>query len=180
MRYIVFILLLFLPFMAEAGFYDFSTTINQSFDLSSPPESIQVWDHTYTSDSPHLPGTSFGPVANFALSCLSSSNAQYGACSTYPTKGGPGEYVKLAFTEKRSHMVKELTVMGYYENYYNFKKNFANVITPLINATRQHIYTYIPDSELKKLPIGGIWKAHLELPVWAMHTYKPHSTGNYW
>ncbi|ECW2408155.1 hypothetical protein F3V92_22585 [Salmonella enterica] len=176
----ILILLLILPCVAKAGYYDYSTTINQHFDLNSPPDSVDVWNVTYPVDAPKLPRTAFGPFGNFALSCLSASDAQYGACSTYPARDfkGPGEYVRLAFSEQRTHLVKELTIMGYYANTYGFSKPFADILTPAI-LVPQKIHAYIPASELKKLPIGGVWKAHAKLPVWAMHTYKTHIIA-YW
>ncbi|MGN4077975.1 CfaE/CblD family pilus tip adhesin, partial [Burkholderia gladioli] len=98
--------------------------------------------------------------------CHSDSDDTFGACETTPQWGGAGSsFVKLRFTETRSGETRTLEVSGtrLLEGSSNARPLHGSSSFGETSVGSVSIDVRIPPSELKKLPVGGVWKAHLKL-----------------
>ncbi|MDN7923150.1 CfaE/CblD family pilus tip adhesin [Burkholderia gladioli] len=141
--------------------HDWHDKVERFLDLGSPPE-VVIWDTRLAArDSPALPNR----WSRNVWVCHSDSDDTFGACATTPTWGGNGpSIVKLRFTETRSGEARTLEVLG------SRWLSESTINRPLhgsssfgaTSVAAVYIDVRIPPSELKKLPVGGVWKAHLK------------------
>ncbi|HKN02595.1 MAG TPA: CfaE/CblD family pilus tip adhesin [Buttiauxella sp.] len=151
-------------------------TVSASFDKSEAPGELNIWTKEsggYDSNNDPLWGRN-------VWTCLSSTDPATGKCSTEVTGVQNGNTtIALLFTEKRSGLTQIINLKGYH-----------NIVTTtgadcwgkgqewgpyLINAGMQTncsdgssndestLTVSIPSTELSKLPVGGVWEAHLQL-----------------
>ena len=125
----------------------------QSYDLSNPPDKVWIWQ--WSGD------IAFHPRGDWqgAWVCLSDTDASSGACPTSLIWAQFGTTdIRLRFTEQRSSRTVILNVNG------NASARCSDMLLNSVGC--QHsgaLRVSIPAQELKKLPFGGIWTAHLEL-----------------
>ncbi|UAL58105.1 CfaE/CblD family pilus tip adhesin [Edwardsiella tarda] len=145
---------------------DYSSTINieKSYDLNSPLPEIYLWENKRI----NIPTPNGKPNGlDFFLSCLSDSNDNYGACPTLPTWNGEGSYVLLSFVEKKTNIKHAVVVKGTVNNSCSIIKFTGAPGGCPYNGLNYNVY--IPQDELKKFPIGGVWFAHLKLRTGQWH-----------
>ncbi|MGK0738240.1 CfaE/CblD family pilus tip adhesin [Yokenella regensburgei] len=150
-------------------------TLTRTFDRMSPPGAdIWLWNGVnqgFDSDGHNAYG-------NNTVACKSSSDSVTGACPTgrNTSTGTTPTPIKLRFTEKRSALTVDLTLQGYRVAYIKNDShcanhmtaqftlsNFANVTCAGVYRDTSDLYVYVPAAELAKLPVGGLWTAHLKL-----------------
>ncbi|WP_339505134.1 CfaE/CblD family pilus tip adhesin [Pseudomonas sp. RL_105y_Pfl2_101] len=160
-----------------------------SFDRAAPASDHYLWTrkmHGYSD-------TNFN-YRQMLFVCLSSSDPKNGACPTSNSGNAGISSISLRFTERRSRLSQVLVVRGYMERYFTNSGCFTTGW-----GTRQHHLTsnnhqvcgdqisprgsastiWIPQSELARLPSGGVWTAQLRLklktyasqPIGAANTY---------
>ncbi|EAX2188489.1 hypothetical protein AOS13_24225, partial [Salmonella enterica] len=138
---------------------------NSYYELSSPFK-IYLWkDKNFTGVTPN--GRLVPP--EFFLSCFSESDFDNGACPLYPSWGGAGSNVSLAFYEKNTNM-KHVAIIGGTRYAYGCLSTAG--ITDAVTGCPGGglIYNiYITSDELKKFPVGGVWSAHLRLKTGQWH-----------
>lgn len=140
-----------------------SATVEKTYDLSSPSK-IQIWNKSYSMPTPNGKQNAL----SFFLVCMSDSNTDYGACPVKPSWSGLGSFVSLSFVEERSHIKHDAIISGEMQTACGGTKRFTG--TP--GGCRGNGLTYnvyITQNELKKFPIGGIWRAHLKLQTGQWH-----------
>lgn len=146
---------------------DFSSSINvdQSYDLSSPPSQVWLWNNKQvTGNTPN--GKPVG--IDFFVTCLSDSNTLYGACRVRPEFGGGGRNVLLSFTEKRTGLKHTAVISGWFSTGCVPINPFASA-TGGCDTDGVSYNIYIQEDELKKFPVGGVWHATLKLRVGQWH-----------
>lgn len=152
--------------------------INLSYDKSAPPADSYIWNMAhggYNSEDTFL-------WSRNSWVCLSEGNTSTGSC---PIKAiDKGFFVNysegtllLTFTEQRSHQSVVLTLKNYNRGQY-MSGDCATLSTfwyPMyfsayntcnsVDAARPErmLSVYLPQTELAKLPTGGVWKAKLVL-----------------
>ncbi|MGZ0002856.1 CfaE/CblD family pilus tip adhesin [Burkholderia gladioli] len=115
--------------------------------------------------------------------CYSDTDDNYGACATKGRWGAVGlSSVKLRFTEARSKASHTLELTGSKVMSHNNEGKREAASRALHGASSTYerttdpvsvsIDVRLPASELKKLPAGGIWKAHLKLRQMQWGTYQ--------
>ncbi|MBB9725933.1 hypothetical protein FSI43_023025 [Escherichia coli] len=178
MKYVIFsvllnfLLLLACPASAEVELnpiYNVSTSV----DLSSP-QKIDIANY-YIHDWQIPPGLFFV--------CRSTIDATNGRCPFtnihnaithawwHPSNTVKADNVELLFTEQRTGRKQLLLIKGtlywhqeYYSDSRNVSSGFIGVNAGSFGYVNEMTTTiYIPADELRKLPFGGIWKAHLNL-----------------
>jgi len=148
--------------------------INLSYDKSAPPADSYIWKRApggHDTDSPPLWGRN-------SWVCFSSTVTTSGACPTNAVwaSGPVPSSLTLRFTEVRSQLPGDIQLSGYRETHYsasgcgewNFRRPFNSGIlsgacqdgTPPMGEA---LTLWLPQSELAKLPTGGVWKAKLIL-----------------
>ncbi|EFT2485856.1 hypothetical protein HVH02_004860, partial [Salmonella enterica] len=150
-----------------------SYNVSTSIDLSSP-QKVPVANY-YIHDWEIPPGLFFV--------CRSATDATNGRCPFtntrnarttawwHPSDTVTADNVELLFTEQRTGKTKILLLKGtlyWYQEYYEGTRDVSSGFIGVnggsfgyINIMRTTIN--IPTDELRKLPFGGIWKAHLNL-----------------
>ncbi|EDR2882815.1 hypothetical protein PZ84_004955, partial [Salmonella enterica subsp. enterica] len=152
--------------MAEdSAYFNYSTTVHERFDLNTPPQ-IVIWDHTYISGVTTPNG--FGVGTEVVLYCMSDTNTTVGKCPVTSRWTSLGKAVLLQFTEQRSHLTRDLWVTGEQRTSCGTNSPFAAVWGACDGGDIGY-HVYLQPNELKKLPIGGIWKAHLKMHVNEWH-----------
>lgn len=163
------------------------TQVTEYFDKQSAPSQINIWTNEsggHNSDQPSLWGLN-------TLVCKSSSAPKNGACATVSMGTGTGiGSIPLLFTEKRSKLTTVLNISNYHMPVYstldsdcydngqklpfpstqNYRCNYYSYETTKSDGSK--FTAYISQSELKKLPFGGIWEASLELYLKQWTPYK--------
>uniref|UniRef100_UPI0035C77A0C CfaE/CblD family pilus tip adhesin n=1 Tax=Serratia quinivorans TaxID=137545 RepID=UPI0035C77A0C len=159
--------------------------INLSYDKSAPLAGSYIWRRAsggYDTDNGGLWGRN-------TWLCQSQSNSLEGACSTeaqWVYDIGKTTAITLTFTEQRSNLSTQLRLTAYVERT-RTDGNCAmyTKVTPLYSAphgicldgspslyySEKVITAYLPQTELAKLPVGGIWKARLVLNVMQWSPY---------
>ncbi|VVD76397.1 CfaE/CblD family pilus tip adhesin [Pandoraea fibrosis] len=147
--------------------HDWDEKIERKFERDAPAE-VVLWNNKLAAEDATTEDNNW--KRNYWV-CHSDTDDQYGACATkgaWKTPAGPT--VKLRFTEVGSRATYSLELAAF--------KNTGAELQALHGAmsTREvawvKIDVRIPPSELKKLPSGGIWKAHLKLKQMQWETYK--------
>ena len=161
------------------------TTVTTSFDKSETPAEFKIWTNEsggYDSNNDTLWGRN-------VWTCLSNTDPATGKCSTEVTGVQNGKTtIALLFTEKRSGITQIINLTGYHSIVATTSAGCwpkDNVWGPyLINAGMQvncsdgnsndesTLTVSIPSTELSKLPVGGVWEAHLQLNLmqWSPRT----------
>ncbi|EGI16420.1 CFA/I fimbrial subunit E (Colonization factor antigen I subunit E) [Escherichia coli M605] len=167
-----FLLLLVGPASAEVDLNPFYN-VSASVDLGSP-QKIDIANY-YIHNWEIPPGLFFV--------CRSTTDATNGRCPFtnihnalttawwHPTNTVTADNVELLFTEQRTKIKQILRIKGtlyWYQEYYldsrNVSSGFIGVNGGSFGYANEMTTTmYIPADELRKLPFGGIWKAHLNL-----------------
>lgn len=160
-----------------------------SFDRAVPASDHYLWTQKM-----HGYSDSHFSYRQMLFVCLSSIDPKNGACPTSSWGNEGISSISLRFTERRSRLSQVLVVRGYMERYFTGSQCFGNGW-----GTRRHFLTsnnhqvcgdyveprgsastiWIPQSELAKLPSGGVWTAQLVLklktyasqPIGAASTY---------
>ncbi|CAI1979295.1 MULTISPECIES: CfaE/CblD family pilus tip adhesin [Serratia] len=148
--------------------------INLSYDKSAPLADSYIWRRAsggYDTDNSSLWGRN-------TWVCQSQSNSLEGACSTearWVYDSWKTTAITLTFTEQRSNLSTQLRLTAYTEATGASDLCVTYVpLTPLDAAAFRYcedgtsfsektITAYLPQTELAKLPVGGIWKARLVL-----------------
>ncbi|EOB5433445.1 CfaE/CblD family pilus tip adhesin [Yersinia enterocolitica] len=147
---------------AKADEWSRNYQVEATIDLTHPG-SVPVWkDMSFTGS---LPG--MGPVDIYlGLVCGSESDTSFGACPTKLTHWAEGgANVTLRFTNLKTKATVDLTVTG------NMGKNGCGSLTGFTGAvTACHSFSdtigfeaTLPETELRKLPYGGVWVAQMRL-----------------
>ncbi|AVF36313.1 CfaE/CblD family pilus tip adhesin [Rahnella sikkimica] len=149
------------------------TQITEYFDKQSIPTQVDIW----TDESAGHDSSNSAKWEHNTLVCKSSSDPKNGQCNTGPdTSGTSGvQSIPLIFTEKRSQLKVAINVSAYH--------NLTWSTFPCSNSRQLYIYTsissycevegspqadgtmftaYLTQSEIKKLPVGGVWEAKLQ------------------
>ncbi|MGB7802413.1 CfaE/CblD family pilus tip adhesin [Buttiauxella sp.] len=181
-RITLLIILWTMPFILHAEIrVPAPSTVNilRTFDRMAPPSAdINIWSRESGGYDAEVPIKWSG---NHWI-CESNSDPKHGQC---PTSGqwsaGGTTTVPLLFTEKRSGMQVVLNIEGYHEMAFNGEYSCAKYTghyqiygagggicgdgTSLSEAV---LTVNLTTSELRKLPVGGIWQAdlHLKLMQW--------------
>lgn len=145
--------------------------VNTSFDLNNPPQ-VNIAKYTFFN-------WDYAPVLFFV--CRSATNPISGQCYSnagqaidhaFGGSSAAAKNVALLFTEQRTGLTKTLIING------NIKwtaqyipSDDRSSLTGFIGVnggdpgyyTNMTTNVYISANELKKLPFGGIWTAHLNL-----------------
>lgn len=146
----------------------FASTIQ--YDRATPPADHYFWRNLLLGSN----NTGSGPVyGGLSLLCLSNTDSRNGRCSTVITGQFGTSTIPLRFTERRSRLSVELNLRGY--NRRNFPGSICGAWSPS-HLLSSNIATlcedrtisigtdsslWIPQSELAKIPSGGIWDAQL-------------------
>jgi len=154
------------------------TPVTATFDKSSPPSQIDIWKDEsggYDTDKDSLWGRN-------TWICLSSSNPVNGQCSTNVTGVVSGKTsIPILLTEQRSHTTAIINLTAFHYLTSDIGTSCwpaGNLWGPyLVNAGMEVscsdgnktdnslLNVNISANELKKLPVGGIWKAELKMSL---------------
>ncbi|QHE91777.1 pilin protein [Pandoraea fibrosis] len=147
--------------------HDWEDKIEGAFERDSPAE-VVIWNNKLAAEDASPEDNDL--KRNYWV-CHSDTDDQYGACATKGAWNAPaGPTVKLRFTEVGSRATYSLELAAF--------KNTGSELNALHGAMSTNgiawvkIDVRIPSSELRKLPSGGIWKAHLKLKQMQWGTYK--------
>ncbi|WP_411385503.1 CfaE/CblD family pilus tip adhesin [Pseudomonas sp. MPB03] len=185
-----------LPAFAGVVPSDHYQSVVLNFDRSAPPADHYLWTRmTHGWSEQHIPGAGY---TNLHFVCLSSTDPATGQCST-TTAGRLGTTnIPLRFTERRSGLSYVLVLKG--QLHRRFPLNLCNgswdgkifVLTTnapaycgqedeevSLRSEGTGSTVWLPQSELAKLPTGGIWTAKMILklkryysqPISAANTY---------
>lgn len=147
--------------------------INLQFDRSAAPANTDIWRRVLGGNDPADPSK----WGRNTWVCRSASDPATGACPTAPAwvnENGETQ-ILLRFTEQRSRLSVNLTVMAYGERYYTGSggcahwasiRTLRSAQTVLCGGKRNNgrgITAYIRQQELQKIPTGGVWRAALDL-----------------
>ncbi|EPC4490678.1 CfaE/CblD family pilus tip adhesin [Serratia liquefaciens] len=124
--------------------------INLSYDKKSPLANSYIWQNAVREDT------------RTSWLCQSETDSRTGACATrsvWENSVGYGP-ITLRFTEMRSQLSIDIQLTGARDNgSYLYPINTAKGA----RAGYSSLIIFIPQSELAKLPTGGVWKAKLIL-----------------
>lgn len=160
------------------------TQITEYFDKQAIPSQVDIWVNEsggYNSEKGSLWGRN-------SLICLSSSSAKNGQCPTVSQYQSMGiGSIPIQFIEKRSKLTAVLNISGYSRPVMVPDPNDCNSTSGSYKiriytmggsncggvgiSDEASFYTYITQSELKKLPVGGIWEAELKMQLWQWSPY---------
>lgn len=156
---------------AKADEWSRNYQVEATIDLTHPG-SVPVWKGVSFEGA--LPG---GEPASMSLGlvCGSESDTSFGACPT-KLKWGlrrspvPGSNVTLRFTNLKTKAMTDLTVTGKWEVPSCIYS--ADGITGIVAACQGGAMVFnanLPETELRKLPYGGVWVAQMRLKTmeWA-------------
>ncbi|VVD75057.1 CfaE/CblD family pilus tip adhesin [Pandoraea fibrosis] len=138
--------------------HDWEDKIEGAFERDSPTE-VVIWNDRLAVEDATPEDNDL--KRNFWV-CHSDTDDQYGACATkgvWMARAGPT--VKLRFTEVKSRATYSLELAAVKNA--GTVQGALNGATSIIGMTWVKIDARIPASELRKLPAGGTWKAHLKL-----------------
>lgn len=169
-----------------------SLTLERTFDrMNMPSQDISLWAREtggYDTNNRSLWGRN-------SWVCKSSSSSEHGKCKTKPVWGVSGTTtIPLLFTEKRSGMRVELNLMGYLEknahvdgcgwgtgpHYQVYSATASTCEVDGLIFAESALTVYIPASELKKIPVGGLWEASLYLQLTQWDPNIPLGDWNAW
>ncbi|MGT3296046.1 CfaE/CblD family pilus tip adhesin, partial [Yersinia enterocolitica] len=159
---------------AKADDWSRNHQVEATIDLIHP-RSVPVWKNVEFKGT--LPGGK--PAGGYlGLVCGSESDTSFGACPTKLKWGWwhrvvPGSNVKLRFTNLKTKAMTDLTVTG------KWKApacpiswdGFAGIVTGC-QGDAAVFDANLPETELRKLPYGGVWVAQMRLKTmeWEVDT----------
>lgn len=166
-----------------------SLTLERTFDrMNLPGQNISLWAREsggYDTDNRSLWGRN-------TWVCTSSSSSAHGKCNTSPVWGASGTTtIPLLFIEKRSGMRVELNLTGYLEKNAHttgcdWGGHYQVYGAMAVSCGSGPLYpesvltVYIPASELKKIPVGGLWEASLYMKLMQWDPKKSLGDWNAW
>lgn len=153
---------------AKADEWSRNYQVEATIDLTHPG-SVPVWKDVSFAGT--LPG---GKLAReyLGLACLSESDTSFGACPTKLKWGWwgspvPGSNVTLRFANLKTKATVDLTVTGnMWGNACPTHTGFTGIITTCEGEYGRNVVTFeatLPETELRKLPYGGVWVAQMRL-----------------
>lgn len=151
-------------------------SVSDTFDRGILPGDIPIWTSVqggYITGN-QVPHNFYGRMG---WVCNSESDTSTGACPVGTANSlGTGESaIHLRFTERRSRLHVDLSLRSYSEQYWmphvgcpRRKKPMHHVATTNCGSTGLHqnaadLTVILPQSELAKIPSGGVWVARVEL-----------------
>ncbi|WP_077816329.1 CfaE/CblD family pilus tip adhesin [Escherichia coli] len=149
---------------ANADEWSKNIPVDVSIDLIHPG-SVPVWKDKDMDFSGKLP-TGGNAEANLGFVCNSKSDTTFGACTTRLTSWGvlgQGSNVLLRFTNIKTRAIQDLTVTGHWRTGCG---NGGNGFTGVVGACSWGgiaFFANLPETELRKLPYGGVWNAQMRL-----------------
>lgn len=162
------------------------TQIVEYFDKQAIPSQVYIWETENTGYDSSNPAK----WAKNGLICQSSSNPINGQCPTVTVSNKTGtSSIPLTFIEKRSKLRVVLNVAAWHIPFFSPDDSCSTGSTSgtklLINsgmyilcgsssgnqADGSLVTAYISQSEIKKLPVGGIWEAELKMQLWQWSPY---------
>lgn len=160
------------PSSAKAEDWSRNYHVEATIDLIHP-RSVPVWKSVVFEGE--VPG--LGAAAEYVgLACYSESDTSFGACSTTLKKwhGATGN-VTLRFTNLKTKATVDLTVTG---NMWGSGcpggslGGFTGGVTACLTST-VNFSAGLPETELRKLPYGGVWNAQMQLKTMGWTKDKP-------
>ncbi|WP_260503560.1 CfaE/CblD family pilus tip adhesin [Yersinia enterocolitica] len=157
---------------AKADDWSRNYQVEATIDLTHP-RSVPVWKGVSFKGT--LPG---GKIAGeyMGLVCGSESDTSFGACRTM-LKWGAGYHeatnVKLRFTNIKTKATVDLTVTG---NMWGVGCAGELGFTGLVSGCQTEEVVFeatLPETELRKLPYGGVWVAQMRLKTMEWVVDKP-------
>lgn len=158
---------------AKADDWSRNYQVEAAIDLIHPG-SVPVWKDEHFEGT--LPG---GKTAGGYLGvvCGSESDTSFGACPTKLKWGWwgsavPGSNVKLRFTNLKTKATVDLTVTGKLRTICNDQDGFTGIVSSCVDAGATDFEAKLPETELRKLPYGGVWVAQMRLKTmeWVVDT----------
>lgn len=161
------------PSSAKADYWSRNYHVEADIDLIHP-RSVPVWkDVRFGGRMPDL----WGAGEYLGVVCNSESDTSFGACPTrldwgWKYKPVPGSNVKLRFTNLKTKAMTDLTVTGTWATPLCSSGNdgFASIEGACppkdgIESLADEIIfnANLPETELRKLPYGGVWVAQMRL-----------------
>lgn len=160
---------------------DRNTQVAEFFDKQSPPSQVDIWVNEsggYDESNRNLWGRN-------ALLCSSSGNYLSGGCpNSINGQGRQGNSsISLQFTEKRSKLNVVLNLSGFHIMNWSdggadclFDSKYQLYSTIMLNCNQiaqdETLFSvHLPQSEIKKLPVGGVWEAHLSTKLVRWDSY---------
>lgn len=164
------------------------TQITEYFDKQSIPSQINIWTGEsggYSSENANLWGRN-------SLICLSNSSYKNGECPTTSQYQSAGiGIIPIQFVEKRSKLTVILNISGYSLGVWQPVGGCGETSNQKVKiysmggyacstgaSDKVEFYAYIPQSEIKKLPVGGVWEAELKMQLWQWIPYKKLANWN--
>ncbi|HEI6832213.1 TPA: hypothetical protein SJ417_004504, partial [Yersinia enterocolitica] len=153
---------------AKADEWSRNYQVEATIDLTHPG-SVPVWKNV------EFKGTLSGgkPAGEYlGLVCGSESDTSFGACPTKLKWGWwdsdglvPGSNVTLRFTNLKTKATVDLTVTGnMWADAYLVHTGFTGVVAACYYQSDKVVFeTTLPETELRKLPYGGVWVAQMRL-----------------
>lgn len=155
------------------------TPITGYFDKQSIPSQIDIW----TDESGGYDTANAQKWGRNTLVCHSASDPINGKCPTAPIGSGQQGItsIPLVFIEKRSKLRVTINVSGFYHFtwhsnsacndstkriVYSTSNNWCSGTSPALYDDGTIFTVYILQSEIKKLPVGGVWEAELKLSLY--------------
>ena len=140
------------------------------------PRSVPVWkDVRFVGQLPGSAGAGAGAGGYLGVVCNSENDTSFGACPTRLKWSLNGYNVKLRFTNLKTKAMTDLTVTGTWESPgCSSGDGFASIVSgcsPWGILLRNSVVVFnanLPETELRKLPYGGVWVAQMRLKtmVW--------------
>ncbi|EEZ9682066.1 TPA: hypothetical protein KXF12_002468 [Escherichia coli] len=159
------------PSSAKAEDWSRNYHVEATIDLIHP-RSVPVWKSVVFEGE--VPG--LGPAAGYVgLACYSESDTSFGACSTTLKKWqGVTGNVTLRFTNLKTKATVDLTVTG---NMWGLgcpgtPGGFTGGVTSCLTS-EVDFNAGLPETELRKLPYGGVWNAQMQLKTMGWMKDKP-------
>lgn len=147
--------------------HDWDEKVERKFERDAPAE-VVIWNYKLAAKDATPEDNNW--KRNYWV-CHSDTDDQYGACATKGVWNAvAGPTVKLRFTEVKSRATYSLELAASKDTGSDLRALHGALSTKGISSVS--IDVRIPVSELKKLPSGGIWKAHLKLKQMQWGTYK--------
>ncbi len=154
---------------ANADEWSKNIPVDVSIDLIHPG-SVPVWKDNDMSFADKLPTGEYSGVA-LGFVCNSESDTTFGACPTTLTAwASRGSNVLLRFTNIKTRAIQDLTVTGSWATGCGGSENgFTGVVGACLG--RIDFFVNIPETELRKLPYGGVWNAQMRLKtmIWGLN-----------
>ncbi|MDR4899196.1 CfaE/CblD family pilus tip adhesin [Yersinia kristensenii] len=142
--------------------------VETAIDLTHP-RSVPVWKNVrFQGMLPVVGKESAGTY--LGLVCDSESDTSFGACSTKLSWAAGASNVKLRFTNLKTKATVDLTVTGEWRVQCispPLNSGFAGAVSACGDTDAINFGARLPETELRKLPSGGVWTARMRLKTMA-------------